>query len=315
MSDAYTGSSLNSVQTAYDRLAYFQFRSELVFEQVATVKPTAQAMPGNPVKFTIWNDLAVATADLNESVDVDAVAITDGQVTVTLAEKGNAAITTAKLRGTSFLNVDSDVANIVGWNAYDSFDTLARTPLVAGSNVRYGGVAAERDDVDPGDTLTAALVRRSRVDLKNASVPKFADGLYRAIIHPDTAYDLRTETGEAAWRQPHLYSQISEILNGEVGSFEGFRFMESERSAIFSDAGSSPSTTDVYANLFMGVQALAKAYSTSESAERPQVVIGPVTDKLKRLHPIGWYWLGGFARFREAALRRVETASSIGDNS
>jgi len=44
-------------------------------------------------------------------------------------------------------------------------------------------------------------------------------------------------------------------------------------------------------------------------------VIGPVTDKLRRQRPIGWYWLGGYARFREACLRRIESASSIGDNS
>jgi hypothetical protein len=39
-----------------------------------------------------------------------------------------------------------------------------------------------------------------------------------------------------------------------------------------------------------------------------------VTDSLMRFHPVGWYWLGGYSRFREAAIRRYETASSIGAN-
>jgi hypothetical protein len=40
-----------------------------------------------------------------------------------------------------------------------------------------------------------------------------------------------------------------------------------------------------------------------------------VVDVLQRFQPVGWYWLGGYARFREASLRRVESASSIGANS
>jgi hypothetical protein len=35
---------------------------------------------------------------------------------------------------------------------------------------------------------------------------------------------------------------------------------------------------------------------------------------LMRLQPMGWYWLGGYGRFREASLRRIESASSIGAN-
>jgi hypothetical protein len=46
-------------------------------------------------------------------------------------------------------------------------------------------------------------------------------------------------------------------------------------------------------------------------AEEPHVVIGPVTDKLMRFRPIGWYGVLGFARYREAALFRIESTSSI----
>jgi len=65
----------------------------------------------------------------------------------------------------------------------------------------------------------------------------------------------------------------------------------------------------------MGRQALAKAFSTQDgNGAMPKVVRGNVTDLLMRLMPIGWYWLGGYGRFREASLRRIESASSIGVN-
>lgn len=319
MSDALTTTaSLSSDQAAYDRLAYFALRPELHFDQVASVKPTNQTQPGSSVKFTQYADLAVASTALNESVDVDAVALSDSQVTVTLVEYGNATLTTAKLRGTSFLNVDADAANIVGFNAGVSQDTIARDVLKAGSNVRYatGGTTdpSSRDTVQPEDTLAAADVRRALADLRAANVATLGGGLYAAHIHPDVSLDLRSETGAAAWRDPHTYSQPAEIWMGEIGAFEGFRFVETPRAPIFADAGSSTTLTDVYATIFTGFQALAKAYSMSESAPTAQVVRGEVTDKLRRFHPLGWYWLGGYARFREASIRRVESSSSIGAN-
>ena len=65
-------------------------------------------------------------------------------------------------------------------------------------------------------------------------------------------------------------------------------------------------TVKVYRTFFCGQQALAEAV-----AEEPHVVIGPVVDRLMRFRPIGWYGVLGFARYREAALVRIESASSI----
>lgn len=314
MADAYTQvSSVTSVQAAYDRLAYFALRPMLHFDQAAEVKPTRQAMPGSSVKFTFWADMAAATTALTETTDVDAVALSDSQVTVTLLEYGNAVLTTAKLRGTSFLQVDPDAANIIGYNAGLSQDTLARNVIVAGTNVRYAGAATSRVTVAATHILAAANVRRARAELVGASVMPWPDNYYRSYIHPDVALDLRAETGAAAWRDPHTYSQPAEIWSGEIGAFEGFRFIETERGPIFADAGVG-GTVDVYATMFIGRQAMAKAFSSSVSAPTAQVVVGEVTDKLRRFHPIGWYWLGGYALFRQAAVRRVESASSIGAN-
>jgi N4-gp56 family major capsid protein len=178
----------------------------------------------------------------------------------------------------------------------------------------YGGTATSRATVVPTSTLAAANVRRARAELVGANVPDFG-GQYVAFIHPDVAYDLRGETGAAAWRDPHTYSQPNEIWTGEVGSFEGFRFVETSRAPIFADAGSSTTLTDVYRTMFLGRQALAKAYSMIDgNGDMPRVGPGPVTDALRRFVPISWYWLGGFAVFRQDALRSVESSSSIGTN-
>ena len=64
--------------------------------------------------------------------------------------------------------------------------------------------------------------------------------------------------------------------------------------------------TKVFNTYFAGQQALAEAV-----AEEPHVVIGPVVDKLMRHRPLGWYGVLGQAIYRQEALYRVESTSSI----
>ena len=314
-------SSLSTDQAAYDRLAYFALRSEMLFDQAADVQPTNQSMPGSSVIFTIFADLAEATSTLTETSDVTPVAMSDSQVTVTLAEYGNTINTTAKLRGTSFLDVDAAAANLIGYNAGDSTDKVVRDVLAAGTNVAYGGGGSSdptsRESVAVEDIIEANDVRKQTAALRAANVATF-NGYYMGYIHPDVSYDLRRETGNASWNAPHVNVDTMNIYNGEIGTFESVRFIETPRAKVFTDASNGTSTTgtiDVYCTHIMGRQALAKAYSQVDgNGMVPKVVRGPVVDSLMRFNPIGWYWLGGYGRFREASLRRIESSSSIGVN-
>src|ERR1700722_10214997 len=136
MADTVQGST-DFAQTAYDLMTYYALRPQLYYDAVADVQPVNQSFPGAAVKFTITNDLAFATVALNESTDVTPVALSDTQISLTLAEYGNAVTTTALARGTSFLDLDPIVANVVGYNAGGSLDSLAKIVLQAGTNVNY----------------------------------------------------------------------------------------------------------------------------------------------------------------------------------
>jgi N4-gp56 family major capsid protein len=315
---AYTTvSSVDYVQTAYDMVAYPYLRPELFFDQVADVKPTRQAMPGLTVTFTIQNDLAVASTALNESTDVTPVAISDSQISVTLAEYGNAVTTTAKLRGGAYVNIDEVVANVVGFNAGVSIDSVARSVLQAGSNVNYsagttGTTPTSRAALVAADTIRAYDVRVATATLRVNNVPT-VNGAYWAFIHPAVSFDLRTETGSGAWLPPHEYQAGTEIWAGEIGQFNGVRFIETPRAPEFvSGASSTTLAHDAFGTLFGGRQAFAKAHSIVDgNGPDPHIVPGPVTDTLRRFVPLGWYQLVGYAVFRQPALLRVESCSSI----
>ena len=308
-------SSLSVDQTAFDQIAYFALRSEMLFDAAADVQPVAQSMPGSSVKFTIFSELADAVATLAETTDLTPTTMADSQVEVTLAEYGNTINTTAKLRGTSFLDVDAVAANLIGYNAGSSIDTVVANVLKAATNVIYGGggstTPTTNATVQAEDIIEANDVRIATAQLRGSKAQTF-NGMYMGFIHPDVSYDLRRETGAASWRDPHNYVDTAQIYNGEIGAFESVRFIETPRAPLDLTGGSA-STVDLYQTIIMGRQSLAKAHSiTDGNGAYPKVVRGPVVDSLMRFNPVGWYWLGGYGIFRQAAIRVLNTSSSLG---
>jgi len=210
---------------------------------------------------------------------------------------------------------------LIGYNAGISIDTVVQGVLAAGTNVAYGGGGStdptSRESVAVEDIIEANDVRKQTAALRAANVATF-NGYYMGYIHPDVSYDLRRETGNASWNAPHVNVDTANIYNGEIGTFESVRFIETPRAKVFANASNgtaSTGTIDVYCTHIMGRQALAKAYSQIDgNGAFAKVVRGPVVDSLMRFNPIGWYWLGGYGRFREAALERIESSSSIAVN-
>ena len=311
---AFTGTGqLSSDTTAFEQLAYFALRSQPMFEMVCDVKSTNQSHPGAAVQFNIYNDLDQATGTLTEASDVTAVALGDSTVTVTLAEYGNAVTTTAKLRGTSFLNVDADAANIIGYNMANSLDNIVHGILVAGSNVLYGGDATATGELAAGDIIPASLIRKAVANARAASAPAFNGNVYIGFIHPDVSFDLRAATGVTDIIQMQNRQDAGAVRTGSIGTFGGVDFIETPRLDIGTNAGAS--NVDEYETIICGKQAMAKAASRAAGfGEDPSVVFGPVTDSLRRFQTVGWYHLVGYSRFREASIRRIETSSSIGAN-
>ena len=386
---AYTDSSALAglIKTAYDRYVEFALRSQPLIRSVADKRPAQQAMPGSSVVFSIYNDLAPATASLSETTDPDAIALSDvTTVSVTLNEYGNASLVTRKLQLFSLSDVDPAVADIIAYNMADSLDRLAMDTLRQGSNVIYGGSRTTTATVTASDTITAANIRRAVAKLRsNKAVPR-EGSLYWTGIHPEVSHDLRAETGVGGWNDMHKYAETGtgNFWAGSIGTYEGSFFVETPRMyrgvdgadatalattavtvagtsagltigvasssviATSAEAGdkisgtgiasgakivslsTSGSTTTitvdtantaavtattvvtvtpvtaVYRTIVAGKQALAEAV-----AQEPNVVIGPVTDKLLRFRPIGWYGVLGFSLYRQAALYRIENGSSI----
>ena len=301
-----TAGGAGLVQKAYDRLLEFALRSEPLIRSVADKRPAKQAIPGSTVVLQRYVDLAPTTSTLTETVDPDAVAMsTPTSVTITLNEYGNSVLVTRALELFSLADVDPAIANIIAFNLADSIDAVAMTTLRGGSNVIYAGsTATSTATVTAAATLSSANIRRAVAKLRANKAVARKGSLYWAGLHPEVSHDLRAETGSAGWLLPNQYgSSQDRIWAGEIGTYEGAYFVESPRLFNATDGASS---ARVYRTIIAGQQAMAEAV-----AEEPHVVIGPVVDKLMRHRPMGWYGVLGFARYREEALFRIESGSSI----
>jgi N4-gp56 family major capsid protein len=313
------------VETAYDRAVEYALRDEPTWRAVVDTKPAHQAMPGEVVTMSFIPDMALAVTPLNELTDVTPPGqAPPTRVNITLNEYGNADNHTERLRQLAFTNPDPELAEVIGRNQVDSLDAVIRAIVDPSNFVLYAGgipssgtlVSSNTGDnaaannailatwVASARTVTAAvtLLRRRKVNPRAS-----AGGMYLALAHPDVLFDLMTESPSSnAWILPHAYVDTENVYRGEVGTYQGARYISTTRITSANNTGS----VKVYSTYFLGQQAVAEAVGGNGMGE-PKVVIGNQTDLLKRFYPIGWKALIGWNIYRQEAIERLRTSSSL----
>jgi len=243
MPNTTTSTMTNLIQTAYDKYVEMELRSEPMFRKFADKRPVDVTNPGATVVFQLHNDLSRVTSALSENSDVDAVALNNtNKVQVQINEYGNAVTTTERLALESLSAIDPAVADMLAYNQRDSLDAIVYNVLVTPATGRYTGASAADETVVNGldktslatSTITAADIRKAVAKLRGASVQPKDGSNYVGLLHPDVSYDLRTEaasSGANVWQQPHTYTEagVGNIWAGEIGVYEGVKFIESPR--------------------------------------------------------------------------------------
>jgi N4-gp56 family major capsid protein len=320
MSNTYTSTDVGSlgtslVQTALDKHVNYLLRAQPMFRGLADKRPVDQSFPGMSIVFQFWNEIPDTTAELAETTDPDALGVpSTTSVTVTLKEYGATILATRRLQLVAITDVDSGLSDLLAWHMRDQIDKLVEPVLTGGTHViRVNSNALRSDMISAGagtigavastDILGSRVGRLAVAKFRaNKVVPRQGE-LYAAFVHPDCAHDLKAEVGNGSWRTPHEFSGAESIWQSNIGVYEGAYYIESPR---ITSSTSGASSARVYKNFFLGREALAEAIGEEVSVRQ-----GPITDKLGRFTPWGWYGLLGWSRFREDALIRAEVSSSI----
>ena len=315
MPDVYTsiatagGWQTNTVKAAWDLLFRTALNPMPTCRQFVDVRPGRPTHQGDSITLQLTANHSEATitaakTPLGEESDVSATQHpATNTVTLTPTEYGFAEVRTLKLSNRSMVPVEPEIARVVADHCGKVVDELLQDQMVLGSQVYRAAGAASTGAIAAANVATADLVRLSVTKLRANGAEARDGSFYVGLVHPNVTHDLRKEAGSGGWRVPNEYGQSQDrIWKGETGLFEGVRFVENARLRKANDGATS---TTVYRSFILGKEALAEAVVTE-----PGLRFGPVVDRLGRFMPVGWYGDLAFKIFRDAALVRLETASS-----
>lgn len=319
-----SGLGSNLVTLAYDKLIETNLRVLPKFREIADKKVGSLTHNGSSIRFQFNTDIAatdVASATLSETVDPDSVALPATTfLDIAQLELGRSVLPVKKINLMSLANIDPWVASAIGFNMTKTLDLAVVAKLDAGANIIrvaggtgavsivYDGVGtvAAKATVAPADTMKSAAIRAAVTKMRAAGVQYKAAGMFVSYIHPEVSADLRTETGNNVWRTPHDYQNAGPLFGGELGSWEGVRFIESANcTSSQSGTGTGGTQTRVFNTFVTGAQALAEAVW-----KEPGMEVGVVQDRFNRFNPAGWYGIINWSLYRTPSMVRIETAAS-----
>jgi N4-gp56 family major capsid protein len=274
-----------------------------------------------------WNTYSRVTqggGQISEDVDMPSTNFTVGQASLTITEYGNSVPYTGKLDDMSKHPVTEIIHKVLKVDAKETLDGAAwaqfnQTVLQVAPT---GGNSATSvtSSVGPTGITNALAMNNSHVKaisdlMKEANIPPYVDDDYYAIAWPTT---LRTFKNSLESIHQYVETGFQLIANGEIGRYEGIRFVE--QTAI-AHGGAVNASTYTFRNpvpwtgglsdwcFFFGEDTVAEAMVI------PEEIRGKIPTDFGRSRGIAWYYLGGFGLVHGATAGDVSNARIVKWNS
>jgi N4-gp56 family major capsid protein len=303
------------IATAFDNMSVKPLRPNYVFDALAKEKVwNLPSMPnkGDALQFTRLSALSSNTGAL----DATSTAINGGKknsyvrVAVSMDAYGDYMVyDTLELGNESFVDALADGAFLTQDQAMNSVNLLARTAIdknqysntVSGTlSSTYHYYASGGGTAGQMGVLKAIDVRAIVADMKADNVKTFEDGYYLAVVDPNVATQLKSETGNAAWGAAVLAGDesVQRRFTGDIGTFEGVRFVVSTECA--------KSGTGTVSSYFLGQDGVGKAVGQDVRISMKPELEGPHSN----LAIMRWNALIGYGIIRREAIRIVSSSQS-----
>ena len=222
-------------------MRYLDFAGpELLTEGTA---PTAAAMSAENVstkifqigKHTVLTDLVEATAI--SDVVTDALDV--------LGEAGARAVDSAVSRCLLWIRTSLSARLGIGAGAGYGLSAIGclsatqfQAPLLRNGSGNCSILALS--GIHASATLTVSLLRQARKYLEGNNAPRFPDGTFHAITHPDALNVLGSTSG---WIDFTKYTTAANALTGEIGKCQNVRFKTSTNCPVATGAGARVSAS------------------------------------------------------------------------
>jgi hypothetical protein len=125
----------------------------------------------------------------------------------------------------------------LGQNMVDHLDHLALNAFLSHPNKLYGGDATSRATLATGDNFLVDMTELIRLQLEENEVPGVASanpddvGAIVCVTTAGVIHDIRTASG-SKWIEAQNYVGSTRRFTGEVGSWNGVRFVKTQRAKL-----------------------------------------------------------------------------------
>ena len=251
---------------------------------------------GATFNWNVYSDIATAGSTLTENTAIPESNYTITQGSLTVTEYGNSVPFTAKLDNLSKHSVEEVINKVLKNDANKALDTAAHaqfdaTPLTVAPASGTSATAITLETT--GCTITNNLAMNNVhvkliVDqMKERNIPVYNGSDYFCLARPSTLRDFKDDI-EAL--HSYVDAGFQMILNGEVGRYEGVRFVE--QTNIASEGWSNAKSDAAY---FFGEDTVAEAIVI------PEEIRGKIPTDYGRSKGVAWYYLGGFGLVHSVA--------------
>jgi len=268
------------------------------FRQFCDIKDAAHQglHRGDTFHWNVYSDVTTQGTTLVETATIPETGFTITQGTLTVTEAGNSVPYTGKLDDLSEHPVKEIIRKVLKNDAKKAFDNLAAAQFDA-TPLRAVGTASNAAVFTTNGTATAVNAAAGSLGkenvkvvvdyMKERNIPAYVNDDYYCIAWPSTLRPLKNDLETI---HQYVDSGFQMILNGEIGRYEGTRFVEQTHIAKGTGMGTSAaawSNGNDWA-VFLGEDCVAEAISI------PEEIRGKIPGDFGRDRGIAWYYLGGF---------------------
>lgn len=297
-------------QTFYDRALLERLLPELHFYNDGKKKKVPKGK-GTKIEWRKFASLAIPEQALTEGTTPNGSSLSITSLVAELSQYGDFVEISDVLDMQSKDPVITETSQLLGEQAALLVDTKIRDVVTAGTNVRFVGGKTGRSELTAADVLTGEEVKKAVRDLRKNNAKPFADGYFHAVISPEQAYDLMSDTADGGWIDANKYTDNKKLLKGEIGEYAGVRFMTSSNTAT----GTGASDATVHLGVIYGKDSYGVPEIGEGSAAKPSIIVkaqgsAGTADPLNQRSTIGWKNFFESKILEQNAIVRIETGIS-----
>lgn len=256
------------------------------YRQFCDVKEGKGKDKGDLFNWNVYSDVATQGGAVVETDATPETNFTITQATLTITEYTNSVPYTKKLDDLSRHPVKEVITKVLKNDARKALDNAAYTQFNSTLLLIYSTSATAVSAVDTDGTASSTATHAMSTDhvkliadiMKERDIAPYMHDDYFCIGRPST---FRTLKNGLETIHQNVESGMQLIFNGEVGRYEGVRFVEQTNIA-------SQGWSNTDAAFFFGGDTVC------EAIVEPEQIRGKIPTDFGRSRGIAWYYLGGF---------------------